>query len=68
MAGASIFSGIVRNEDSYTQLLYNLMVRDERLLTAVLAFLLGEIYTGSVSKKDIWITLVQDSIFCELSG
>jgi hypothetical protein len=44
------------------------MVRDERLLTAVLAFLLGEIYTGSVSKKDIWITLVQDSIFCELSG
>jgi hypothetical protein len=52
---ASIFSRIVRNEDSYTQLLYNLMVRDESLRAVVLAFLLGEINPVSVSKRDIYI-------------
>jgi hypothetical protein len=38
----SIFHGIVKNENSYTHLLYNLMLREERVRMSVLQCLLGD--------------------------
>jgi hypothetical protein len=55
LADESIFQGIVRNENSFTQLLYNLMTRDELFRKDVLSLFAGETRSRSTVRANIYI-------------
>jgi hypothetical protein len=51
----SVFKGIVRSENSYTQLLYNLLMRDEHFRRDVLSLFVGEAQTELFEGANIQI-------------